>query len=277
MAPIMTTAQLDAQRGEAVQEKVMPMANEGGEPAKAAQLPSKEFIKLGEPCGGSPPGRTSEEPEPEPKAANSPSSRTSHTKTLIIFDWDDTLLCTTFLQMLNSNDVVPELALQRIQEVERSAARLLKVAARLGDIVIVTNSAEGWVTQSARQYCPSLLLLLDKALIVSSRTVYGKKYPCQASRWKLEAFADLLRQPRYRGVTNVVSVGDSPFEWEAAKALEEVGDACVQNVKFKKMPSPTELCRELRSLAEHLETIAKLSRGTVVNLDLQWTGAAQMF
>jgi len=201
----------------------------------------------------------------------------SRSETLIIFDWDDTLLCTTFLQMLNSNDVVPELALQRIQEVERSAARLLKVAARLGDIVIVTNSAEGWVTQSARQYCPSLLLLLDKALIVSSRTVYGKKYPCQASRWKLEAFADLLRQPRYRGVTNVVSVGDSPFEWEAAKALEEVGDACVQNVKFKKMPSPTELCQELRSLAEHLETIAKLSRGTVVNLDLQWTGAAQMF
>ena len=59
-----------------------------------------------------------------------------------------------------------------------------------------------------------------------------------------EAFADLLRQPRYCGVTNVVSVGDSPFEWEAAKALEEVGDACVQIVKFKKMPSPTELCRE---------------------------------
>lgn len=56
-------------------------------------------------------------------------------------------------------------------------------------VIIITNSDEGWVEFSAQRYCPSLLPVLSKYPIISARTRYEKFYPCQPLCWKAAAFA----------------------------------------------------------------------------------------
>jgi len=76
-----------------------------------------------------------------------------------------------------------------LDELSRCAERFLNEASKYGEIIIITNSDEGWVEFSAKRYCPSLLPVISKYPIVSARTRYEKFYPCQPLCWKAAAFA----------------------------------------------------------------------------------------
>lgn len=56
-------------------------------------------------------------------------------------------------------------------------------------VIIITNSDEGWVHYSAERYVPKLLPVLDKYQIISARTRYERFYPQQPLCWKAAAFA----------------------------------------------------------------------------------------
>jgi hypothetical protein len=56
-------------------------------------------------------------------------------------------------------------------------------------VILITNSDEGWVQFSAEKYCPKLLPVVAKYRIVSARTRYEKFYPGQPLCWKAAAFA----------------------------------------------------------------------------------------
>jgi hypothetical protein len=56
-------------------------------------------------------------------------------------------------------------------------------------VIIITNSDDGWVRYSCERIVPSLLPTLDKYKIVSARTQYEKFYPGQPLCWKAAAFA----------------------------------------------------------------------------------------
>lgn len=56
-------------------------------------------------------------------------------------------------------------------------------------VLIITNSDEGWVQYSAERFCPKLLPVIAKYRVVSARTRYEKFYPGQPLCWKAAAFA----------------------------------------------------------------------------------------
>jgi hypothetical protein len=56
-------------------------------------------------------------------------------------------------------------------------------------VILITNSDEGWVQFSAERYCPKLVPVVAKYRIVSARTRYEKFYPGQPLCWKAAAFA----------------------------------------------------------------------------------------
>ena len=56
-------------------------------------------------------------------------------------------------------------------------------------VVIITNSDEGWVNYSAERYLPNLIPFLQDYRIISARTRYEKFYPNQPLCWKAAAFA----------------------------------------------------------------------------------------
>ena len=71
----------------------------------------------------------------------------------------------------------------------RVAEKCLAAAAKQGEVIIITNSDDGWVHYSAEMYIPYLLPIISKYQIVSARTDYEHFYPGQPLCWKAAAFA----------------------------------------------------------------------------------------
>lgn len=79
-----------------------------------------------------------------------PDEKPQSYQSCIIFDWDDTILCTTFItphQRLIFDESIPfpPALAERLDELDKVACELLQKAKKLGKTYIVTNAAEGWV------------------------------------------------------------------------------------------------------------------------------------
>lgn len=111
--------------------------------------------------------------------------------TVIIFDWDDTICPSSFVDQCKV-DTFTELPIhyQNIfLEIGKCAEKCLEAAAKYGEVILITNSDDGWVHYSAERYVPNLLPVLPKYRIVSARTRYERFYPGQPLCWKAAAFA----------------------------------------------------------------------------------------
>lgn len=76
-----------------------------------------------------------------------------------------------------------------MQKIGEHAAKCLATATKYGEVIIITNSDEGWVQFSAERYVPNLIPVISNYRIVSARTSYEKFYPGQPLCWKAAAFA----------------------------------------------------------------------------------------
>mmetsp|Transcript_9891 Transcript_9891/g.8402 ORF Transcript_9891/g.8402 Transcript_9891/m.8402 type:complete len:121 (-) Transcript_9891:9-371(-) len=97
-------------------------------------------------------------------------------QTVIIFDWDDTLLCTSYLnlragQQQNRQDISKSVQ-KHLTNISTTDSKLLEMAMAHGETFIITNAMKGWVEYSARKYVPELLPTLRKVRIISARTAF---------------------------------------------------------------------------------------------------------
>lgn len=76
-----------------------------------------------------------------------------------------------------------------LQDIGRAAEQCLLAASQHGQVIIITNSDDGWVHYSCKRYIPNLLPYLEKVRIVSARTEYEDFYPDAPLCWKAAAFA----------------------------------------------------------------------------------------
>jgi len=218
------------------------------------------------------PQESPREPESEPEGAGARPRQ----KTVTIFDWDDTLLCSSFLRAHAKDEdaALPSGVLPHFRSIEAAAARLLELAARRGECVIVTNAVEGWVEYSAAKYLPSVCEVLGKVRIVSARSVHGESMPGQVGRWKAEAFRAVCEQFADEGVRlNLTVIGDSELEMNAARAMrQEFEHALVKTVKLQELPSPEDLSKELAVVSQKFEKILAAPRELSISLARKWPG-----
>ena len=179
---------------------------------------------------------------------------TSSHNCIIIYDWDDTLFYTSFL---GQNNVLldlyvnntPETSNSIFRQIEKIVYEILLISLEKGDVYIISNSSKGWVEFSCEKYFPSIFSLLEKVKVVSSRAVYEMKYPKDYKKWKIESFKDLLKFYNCNLLTNIISIGDSTYEIEAAHVLGSYfSEAFVKTIKFKSNPSPKEMFKQLTML-----------------------------
>jgi len=197
------------------------------------------------------------------------SRRSPRHQTVIIFDWDDTLLCTSYI--INSNgsgfDDVARPLQRQLDMIEANAIGLLEVALKLGQVFIITNARNGWVEYSAMKYLPGLVPVLEKVTVISARHRYEGAFPGEYHQWKIHAFLEVQQTLNNQIITNLISVGDSVIEMEAVHVMgKEFEQALVKTVKFRDNPFPDELARQLELVRETFESICMNPRNLKIGL-----------
>lgn len=172
--------------------------------------------------------------------------------TILIFDWDDTVLPSTWIQekglRLDDGLPTPEQEAQ-LQKMAERAAQTLSIAQRHGKVVLVTNAEHGWIELSCQKFMPALLPSLEHVKILSARSTYEQQGVASPFDWKylafeseIHSFYDASAADRRK---NVISFGDSAHEREALiRVTENMLNCRTKSLKFVERPEVDQLLKE---------------------------------
>jgi len=125
------------------------------------------------------------------EARITPPGASSRKHTELIFDWDDTLLPSTWLVKqglrLDFPEVIPANVRPILKRLENGIIALLTSAQQFGKVVIITNAETGWVELSAQRFIPGVVPYLQNIKVLSARSTFESQYP-EPFDWKVAAF-----------------------------------------------------------------------------------------
>jgi len=213
-------------------------------------------------------------------------SGASDKESIIIFDWDDTLLASSFLSSkgyrldTDKSKIVDVEA--GLRDLEQSIIAVLTLALQYGEVHIVTNAETGWVQLSAAKFIPAVVPLLHRVSILSARSTYEARYPDAPLKWKYYAFQDKLA-PSFaepKRSKNIISFGDSHVEREAVRAVTRgFPNTRCKSVKFAERPSMEQLRRQIELVTNcfqyihHHDGDLDLQLTVTINNNTNTTGA----
>lgn len=177
-------------------------------------------------------------------------------ETLIVFDWDDTILPTSWLQRvhnLSGGMLLTHESQALIANLAEVCIQTLMMACSMGTVIIITNSVPGWVDQSSQLFMPQMTEFMKRFNIIAR--------PMRAPlTFKTSAF-----QREFRTFRNLISIGDGNAERTASLRLQTAPDlVCmsslsgkdakeaprnVKSVKLIEMPT----CQQLHAQQEMLQ------------------------
>eukprot|EP00927_Polykrikos_kofoidii_P049550 TRINITY_DN43599_c0_g1_i1.p1 TRINITY_DN43599_c0_g1~~TRINITY_DN43599_c0_g1_i1.p1 ORF type:complete len:260 (+),score=53.58 TRINITY_DN43599_c0_g1_i1:77-856(+) len=176
--------------------------------------------------------------------------------TVTIFDWDDTFFCTSYFTRYEQSRRTNSFT-SLMRKVDCKAAKLLEQALRVGAVYIVTNAEKGWLETTAETFMPTVESLFSKIGVISARDEYAGVYPNEVDKWKMHTFLDLsMDLPQVS--TNLLSIGDSEFELEAARVMSKrFAESMTKTIKLRKAPSPETLAKDLEFLSKTFSMVVK--------------------
>jgi len=207
-------------------------------------------------------GRSDSSSLPEPTAKN-----------VIIFDWDDTLLCSAALNNMMWS-------WEELKQLEVAAESALNAAMALGETLIVTNGNATWVHDSATRFLPGLLPTIAKVQVVSARAMFEASFPGDPFMWKRAAFKHLLTKERRftaDSCLNLVALGDQMPEIDAAHFIvKNLGaPSRAKTVKLKEQPSIVEVMGQLAKMEQELpRLVADKVSGEFATASIAWCDSA---
>lgn len=174
-------------------------------------------------------------------------------ETILIFDWDDTVLPSTWIQeqglRLDEESVASDEQQAQLESMAAHATETLRVAKRYGKVILVTNAERGWIELSCRKFMPSLCPSLEGVKICSARSTYETRGVTSPFEWKYYAFESEIGG-FYKTLPvdqrkNVISFGDSAHEREALiRVTERMPNCCTKSLKFVERPEVEQLRKE---------------------------------
>ena len=190
---------------------------------------------------------------------------------IFIFDWDDTLMCTSFVApcgVLNIEDMKQNDKLN-MKNLDQLVSALLIKSMEKGEVFIITNAAYGWVEFSSKKLYPLTYNILKRIKIISARGMCEKKYPGDYRQWKTQAFIETMKESNINllKTTNIISFGDSIIELEASHKLKDIfADGYIKTIKFKENPQPAELIKELKIINNQFDIILSNNRNLSIKV-----------
>lgn len=211
----------------------------------------------------------------------SPGTRSS-SHPLLIFDWDDTILPTSWLEKINAINGKCFLSNHHRRCLDSLCFLIVKnfeLASSLGEVIIVTNAARGWVQASCLEFFPSILPMVNKF------PIHPRPNDLQVLTWKLEAF-DLVSSPKSSTAaaassataasrfpsspSALVSIGDGPMERHAILNLQH--RLPIKSIKFKDASTINELMTQHRLLHSRLAEIVQSTESLDLKMNVRGGG-----
>lgn len=159
-------------------------------------------------------------------------------------------------------------ARKQLRRLEDSVEKVLRIASSLGKTYIITNAAGGWVEYSSQMYMPKVYDALADVKVISARERYERDFPGDFNEWKVQAFMLTEEDLEETAITNLVALGDSKIEMDAAAHLaKRFSTACIKTVKFKACPTPDELNKQLKLVIDKLEEIVMSPKNWTIRLE----------
>jgi len=200
-----------------------------------------------------------------------PHQKSKAHQTLVIFDWDDTLFPTTFLTCVGFDKVQSEARIQKaLNKIDKYVSKLLHKAVRVGKTHIITNASQNWVETSSEMYLPMTheFIKMNEISVISARAKYERHFPNEPKRWKQEAFLALKETLEGSLATNIICMGDSIQEIEAAQHICRVlSQAILKTIKFKEGPRMEELLKQQEVVLEKFDQIYVTSRSLTIKVE----------
>ena len=204
-----------------------------------------------------------------------PTVKAKQHNSIIFFDWDDTLMCTSYLTPsgLFSEDIsIPEKDKEKIRNLDTLVKSILLKSIDKGIVYIITNAAPGWVEYSANRFYPSASKCLKSVNIISARGLYEKVYPGDTRLWKLKTFQEVMKDVDKDLITNLLCFGDSIIEIDAVHNLaEEFSHVYIKTVKFKENPTPNELHKQLVLIMAQFDKIYSNIKNVAIRVEKKKT------
>ena len=190
--------------------------------------------------------------------------------TVIIFDWDDTLLCTSFLSNNNFNydEILKNnFNIEQFGKLEKKVYDILSLSIQKGQTYIITNAEREWVEYTSKLFFPSILDLLHNIKIISARDENILNYPNDKRLWKINSFNNVLMKYDFQKIINIISIGDSFYEIEASKNLHSFfTNDVIKTVKFKKVNKIEELIMQLDLVLNNFNLIVNSVKNYTINI-----------
>lgn len=190
------------------------------------------------------------------------------TKTFIIFDWDDTLFPTSYLQNEYGDAIrfynMSEADRNQLRQVDDLIVRVFKIALEEANLSLITNANLVWLSHSAYEFLPRTYNFIfgkhSNISVLSARDKYGWRYRSRMILWKYLAFDNYInKHVRPKRRVEIISIGDAMFEHEAAfYAIRHRHGSTVKNVVLRRFPSIADITHEMMYLFHHLEDIIRV-------------------
>ena len=190
---------------------------------------------------------------------------------IFIFDWDDTLLCTSVLSpngyFDDDMEILPSI-MEKIEKLEKLVKSILLQSIKKGDVYIITNSQLAWIYYSCQRFYPIIYKLLPKIKLISARDLYEKKYPNDSKIWKLKTFNDIIKNYSLYLPTNIICLGDSSDEIDAANDLvSKFPNGYIKAIKFREFPLISDLIKQLTLVINKFEKIYSSCKNITINIE----------
>ena len=206
----------------------------------------------------------------------------SRVNTLIIFDYDDTILPTSFLTRhglkLDSPPPTGEYR-KALDEYSLHVNHTLRECKKRGHVIILTNAETGWIQLTVEKFMPLSASVLHEFQHISARSIFEPTGISAPLAWKESAFRLVVEE--YLGAMGelaqikpikkqvnaqyqVISLGDSAHEREAV--LKVCGEFKItsKSLKFMERPDLDALVKQHLLIHECLHEIVSSKD----NLDL---------
>ncbi len=179
-------------------------------------------------------------------------SKNVRRKTVFLLDWDDTLMCTSFI--LSKTRPLSDEEKNTVTNLGEIVNIFLEECFKYGNIIIMTNSTEKWMKKSAQNYLKIKKDIMDNIKIISTKDRYLKK-GIEVGKWKQLALEEILL--KYGdNIENLICGSDSENDIDIFKNISnKYKDINFSTIKFKTKPSPLIMIKQIDYLNKKISQI----------------------